>query len=111
MKLMRIMGGNMETLPFFAGDLYVTVFGGRTRRIGMLLGKGRTYEEAREILAGIALASVAIATLTSEALRKMERRDAARTADFPLLMHINEILNQKKEVNIPWLTLEQEAEY
>ena len=28
------------------GDLYVTVFGGRNRRLGNLLGQGYTYDEA-----------------------------------------------------------------
>ena len=111
MKLMTIMNGNMETLPFFAGDLYVTVFGGRTRRIGVLLGKGYTYPEAREILAGVTLESVAIATLTGEAIRKMEARGVAKVSDFPLLMHIDGIINRKEEVNVPWLTFEQESTY
>ena len=111
MKLMTIMNGNMETLPFFAGDLYVTVFGGRTRRIGVLLGKGYTYPEAREILAGVTLESVAIATLASDAIRQMEARGVAKASDFPLLMHIDAIINRKEEVNVPWLTFEQESTY
>lgn len=111
MKLMQIMDGNMETLPFFAGDLYVTVFGGRTRRIGVLLGKGHTYEEAREILAGVTLESVAIATLASDAIRKLEVRGLAKVSDFPLLMHIDAIINRKGEVNVPWLAFEQESAY
>ena len=111
MKLMQIMGAQMETLPFFAGDLYVTVFGGRTRRIGVLLGKGHTYADAREILAGVTLESVAIATLASEAIRKMEARGLANASDFPLLMHIDGIINRKEEVNVPWLAFEQESTY
>ena len=111
MKLMKIMGAQMETLPFFAGDLYVTVFGGRTRRIGVLLGKGYTYEEAREILAGVTLESVAIATLATAAIRKLEARGLAKTSDFPLLMHIDAIINRKEEVNVPWLAFEQESTY
>lgn len=111
MKLMQIMGGNMETLPFFAGDLYVTVFGGRTRRIGILLGKGHTYQEAREILAGVTLESVAIATLATDAIRKLEARGLAKVSDFPLLMHIDAIINRKEEVKVPWLAFEQESTY
>lgn len=111
MKLMTLMGGSMETLPFFAGDLYVTVFGGRTRRIGVLLGRGNTYEQARQILAGVTLESVAIATLASDAIRKMEARGLAKTSDFPLLMHIDGIINRKEAVKIPWLDFEQESTY
>lgn len=111
MKLMHIMDAKMETLPFFAGDLYVTVFGGRTRRIGVLLGRGHTYEDARDILAGVTLESVAIATLASEAIRKMEARGLAKVSDFPLLMHIDGIINRKEEVNVPWLAFEQKSAY
>lgn len=107
MKLMAMMGGKMETLPFFAGDLYVTVFGGRTRRIGVLLGEGKTYPEAREILAGVTLESVAIATLVCDALRKLQQQGRADTRDYPLLMHIDAILNQGAPVDIPWNTFEQ----
>ena len=102
MKLIDIMGGHKESLPFFAGDLYVTVFGGRTRRIGVLLGKGHTYEEAREILAGVTLESVAIATLAADAVRRLSARGLARVEDFPLLMHIDGILNKADRVCIPW---------
>lgn len=111
MKLMQLMGAQMETLPFFAGDLYVTVFGGRTRRIGILLGKGHSYEEARQILAGVTLESVAIATLAAEAIRRLETRGLAKASDFPLLMHIDGIINRKEEVNVPWLAFEQENTY
>ncbi len=111
MKLMQLMGAQMETLPFFAGDLYVTVFGGRTRRIGILLGKGHSYEEARQILAGVTLESVAIATLAAEAIRRLEARGLAKTSDFPLLMHIDGIINRKEDVNVPWLAFEQENTY
>lgn len=110
-KLMQIMGGQIDTLPFFAGDLYVTVFGGRTRRIGTLLGKGHTYPEAREILAGVTLESVAIATLAANAIRKMEERGLAKTSDFPLLMHIDKIINCCEAVNIQWTEFEKDSTY
>ena len=35
-----------------AGDMYVTAVGGRTIRLGRLLGAGHTYSEARQIMAG-----------------------------------------------------------
>lgn len=106
MKLMKLMKGNQDNVIFFAGDLYVTVFGGRTRRIGTLLGKGYSYEEAREILTGVTLESVAIATCAANAVRTMEKHGVASTADFPLLMHIDELINQGKGVNIPWNAFE-----
>ena len=102
MQIMELTGGKTETAMFFAGDLYVTVFGGRTRRIGILLGKGIPYTEAREILAGVTLESVAIATRVSAALRQQEQKGMLSTKDFPLLMHIDDIISNGAEVNIPW---------
>jgi glycerol-3-phosphate dehydrogenase (NAD(P)+) len=32
-----------------------------------------------------------------------------KAEDFPLLMHVDEIINQGKEVNIPWKDFEVEA--
>lgn len=108
MKIMNYMKGRIETIMFFAGDLYVTVFGGRTRRIGTLLGRGKTYEEAREILSGVTLESVAIATRVADSMKKLEAKGIMKTKDFPLLMHIDEIINQGKEVNVPWDKFEKE---
>ena len=45
----RIHGGP-ENIIHGAGDLYVTVFGGRTRKIGTLLGRGLTFDQAMEEL-------------------------------------------------------------
>jgi glycerol-3-phosphate dehydrogenase (NAD(P)+) len=107
-KLMQMLGGRSETLMYFAGDLFVTVFGGRTRRIGILLGEGVPYTEAMEILAGVTLESVAIATKVAESLRLLQSRGQATTEDFPLLMHIDSIINNGEKVNIPWEKFEEE---
>lgn len=85
-----------------AGDLYVTVFGGRTVRLGKLLGQGDTFIEARRKMAGETLESVEIITRIGRALPKLESRGRARTRDFPLILHLDEIINQGKTVNIPW---------
>lgn len=43
-RLLEITGGNADKIIYGTGDLYVTVFGGRTRKIGTLLGRGLTFE-------------------------------------------------------------------
>ena len=101
-RLMKLMGANMENLMFFTGDLYVTIFGGRTRLIGSLLGEDMPYPEAREKLAGITLESVAITTRVAEAIRQMEKLGKAKCEDFPLLMLIDDIISNGAPADIPW---------
>lgn len=101
-RLMQMLGADMRNLMFFCGDLYVTIFGGRTRKIGTLLGEGYPYAEAREMLAGITLESVAITTRVAEAIRQMEKKGTASTADFPLLMLIDDLISNNGKADIPW---------
>ena len=63
-KLLALVGGGDDNIVYGAGDLYVTVFGGRTRLIGTLLGRGMSFPEAMEELDGITLESIVIATRT-----------------------------------------------
>jgi glycerol-3-phosphate dehydrogenase (NAD(P)+) len=103
-RLIDILGGDPDQVSWLpgAGDLYVTVFGGRTVRLGRMLGKGKTFGEAREILAGVTLESVEVTTRVARALPKLAARGLADLADFPLLLHIDEIVNHEKPVAIPW---------
>ncbi len=43
-----------------AGDLFVTSAGGRTMTLGRLLGEGKSYGQAKEVLEGVTLESVQI---------------------------------------------------
>ncbi len=92
---------NVAWLPG-AGDLYVTVFGGRTVRLGKLLGQGKTFAEARAIMAGETLESVDIITRVARALPAMADQGRISLRDFPLMLHMDEIINQGKTVDIPW---------
>ncbi len=101
-KLLENCGAGSDMILYNAGDLYVTVFGGRTRRIGTLLGRGLTYKEAREILSGVTLESVAIAKLVIEALK----RQNTSLDNYPLLSHIYDMTEKGATVNIPWQKFE-----
>lgn len=103
-RLLEITGGGPENAAWLPGpgDLYVTVFGGRTVRLGKLLGQGHSFAEARQILAGETLESVEIATRVARALPRLAARGLARLEDFPLLLHIDRILNHAERVDIPW---------
>jgi glycerol-3-phosphate dehydrogenase (NAD(P)+) len=102
-RLLEYQGaGTLENLSVGLGDLYVTVYGGRTRQIGILLGRGMGIDEAKAELNGVTLESLVVAVRVARAVKAAARRGALRTEDFPLLMHIDEILTDKKAVNIPW---------
>lgn len=101
-KLLEIIGGKPENLIHGVGDLYVTVFGGRTRKIGTLLGRGLSFEEAMNELKGVTLESIVITTRTARAAKRLAERNVIDLKDFPLLMHIDTLINEGAEVNIPW---------
>ncbi len=101
-QLLELINGGPENIVHGGGDLFVTVFGGRTRKIGTLLGRGLTFQEAMDELAGVTLESIVIATRTARAVRKLAERGVVSLDDYPLLMHVDAIINEGAEVNIPW---------
>jgi glycerol-3-phosphate dehydrogenase (NAD(P)+) len=107
--LLALVGGGDDNIVYGAGDLYVTIFGGRTRHIGTLLGKGVSLEAAMEELAGVTLESLVIATRTGGAVRELIAQGKASAADYPLLLHIDDILSGKSAVDIPWKAFETET--
>lgn len=103
-RLVTMQGGNpnlVSGLPG-AGDLYVTVFGGRTRRLGTLLGRGLPYSEARKVLNGITLESTAIISGVAAALRIRAAQGKVDLREFPLLMYLDAIINQEVPVELDW---------
>lgn len=108
-KLLKICGGEPDNIVYGAGDLYVTIFGGRTRRIGILLGEGMPLNKALEELKGVTLESVVIATRTAEAVRELIKNGKASEEDFPLMMHVADILTNGATVAIPWNAFEVHA--
>ena len=103
-QLLKALGGNVANDTWLPGpgDLYVTVFGGRTVRLGKLLGQGISFAAARRSMAGVTLESVEIVTRVARALPKLAERGLVDLADFPLVLHLDAILNQAAPVAIPW---------
>lgn len=108
-RLLALTGGRDENIVWGAGDLYVTVFGGRTRLIGTLLGRGVPFGEAMRALEGVTLESVVIATRTARAVRRLIARGVARAEDFPLLLHVDALIGGA-QAEIPWKAFESETE-
>jgi glycerol-3-phosphate dehydrogenase (NAD(P)+) len=93
-RMLDVVGGT----PSFAcglpgcGDLYVTCQGGRTVRLGKLLGMGRSYDEARQVMAGETLEGAEIVRLMGKALPTLVRRGRLAADELPLLRSLVGIL-------------------
>lgn len=100
--LVRMQGGSRNSFYTGIGDLYVTVYGGRTRKVGILLGEGYDIDDALRQLQGITLESLVVARRVADALRVKATRGLVRLEDFPLLMHVDDIISRHQPVNLPW---------
>jgi glycerol-3-phosphate dehydrogenase (NAD(P)+) len=104
MALLLEYQGAMElnNLAIGLGDLYVTVYGGRTRKIGILLGRGMDIDEAKQSLEGVTLESLVVAERVARAVRRAASLGRIDITNFPLLLHVDEIISNKAPVDIPW---------
>ncbi len=84
-----------------AGDLYVTVFAGRTARLGKLLGKGIPYPEARQMLAGETLETVEIISNTARATDAWLQTEKQTGRIFPCCATWRTLLQGTAKA-IPW---------
>jgi glycerol-3-phosphate dehydrogenase (NAD(P)+) len=103
-RLLRVAGAS----AFFAyglpgaGDLYVTSAGGRTVRLGSLLGAGRSYTEARQIMAGETLESVEIIRAMDCALPKMFERGLLKPDELPLMRALIGVVVYGRPADLPF---------
>ncbi len=102
-RMVQLMGGTRAFaygLPG-AGDLFVTVQGGRSMRLGRLLGLGHTYAQAREIIAEETLEAAEIVLVLGEALPKLTERGVIDPADFPLLRALADVIARGCRDHLP----------
>jgi len=83
-----------------AGDLFVTVQGGRTMRLGRLLGAGHTFAEARQIMAGETLEAAEILRTMGRALPLLTARGALGQEELPLLRALSNIIVNDRRVDL-----------
>jgi len=83
-----------------AGDFYVTCMGGRTVRLGTLLGKGHTLAESREILTGLTLESAEIIRVMGQALPRLVERRLLGPAELPLMRAMVDVVVHGRPVEI-----------
>lgn len=103
-RFLELTGGGLSNLYGLPapGDLFVTVFGGRTVRLGKLLGSGLSYPQARQQMADETLESVEIIARVGRALPALERRGLVQPGDFPLMRCLYDILFNLRPPAFPW---------
>lgn len=101
-KLLIYFTGSDEQIATGAGDMYVTIFGGRTRLIGTLLGRGMPVAEALESLKGVTLESLVIIRRINAAIKKLATGGELDAAEFPLLMFMDRLLEGDAGAEVPW---------
>ena len=100
--LLEMQGASRDCENIGIGDLYVTVYGGRTRKIGILLGEGKTYQEALDILAGVTLESLVVSRRVHAAMVRKAELWKADLSLFPMLCHAAAVLDEGKDAQLPW---------
>lgn len=101
-KLVHYLGGTDDSLDIGIGDLYVTVFSGRTRLIGTLLGRGLSLSDSLKQLEGITLESNVVAERVGRALRKQAAAGKIRLAEYPVMDLVYGLLAENACADIPW---------
>jgi glycerol-3-phosphate dehydrogenase (NAD(P)+) len=84
-----------------AGDMYVTAVGGRTIRLGRLLGAGHSYVEARQMLAGETLEAAEIIRVMGMALPHLEAKGKLKPGELPLMRKLVDIVVEGGAAELP----------
>ena len=103
-RLVTLMGGRPEKvfgLPG-VGDQYVTCVGGRTVRLGTLLGRGLTYSQAVTEMAGETLEGAYVVRQLAKALPLWERQGIIGLQELPLLRMLCRVITEDAPVEIPF---------
>ena len=101
--LLKIAGANRACalgLPG-AGDLFVTTNGGRTSRLGQLLGAGHSFAEARQIMIHDTLEAVEIIRSIHTVMPKLEQDGWLAPDGLPLMRCLIDIIVHGKPVELP----------
>jgi glycerol-3-phosphate dehydrogenase (NAD(P)+) len=102
-RMLQIMGGTRAFaygLPG-AADFFVTVQGGRSMRLGRLIGTGLTFAQAQGVLAGLTLEAAMIVQVMGEALPKLTARGILAPDELPLLRALVDIVVHDRAANLP----------
>lgn len=102
LRLTKLLGGHTDAVIYATSDLFVTINGGRNRKLGEYLGQGDSFENAMKKLSGVTLESIPIITRAAQAIRLAEQKHTASFCSFPLLRHLDALINHGGKLAIPW---------
>lgn len=96
-RIVTLMGGRPEHVTGLpgVGDQYVTCVGGRTIRLGRLLGSGLTYRQAVTEMAGETLEGAYIVQQLAQALPVWEAQGRIGRTELPLMRLLIRIITQE----------------
>jgi glycerol-3-phosphate dehydrogenase (NAD(P)+) len=103
-RLVGLLGGGIDKVPGLpgVGDEYVTCVGGRTIRLGRLLGKGLTYTQAVVEMAGETLEGAYVVRQLAAALPIWEAQGRIGPEELPLLRMLCRIITEDAPMEIPF---------
>jgi glycerol-3-phosphate dehydrogenase (NAD(P)+) len=99
-KIIRMTGVKnsfSNDLPV-AGDLFVTCQKGRSYRLGILLGKGISYIQAKEMMLGETLEAALAVIQMEKVLKTLEIQEDSTKSDFPLMKLLIDVICHQKPV-------------
>jgi glycerol-3-phosphate dehydrogenase (NAD(P)+) len=106
-RIVGLLGGdpaNVTWLPG-VGDQYVTCVGGRTIRLGRLLGSGHTYTQAVHEMTGETLEGAYIIKQMAQVLPAWEREGKISSRELPLMRMLCRVITEDAPVAVPFETL------
>lgn len=103
-RIVGVMGGGVEHVMGLpgVGDQYVTCAGGRTIRLGRLLGAGLTYTEAVFEMQGETLEGAYIVKQMAQALPAWEREGRIGREELPVMRMLIRLIADDARVDIPF---------
>jgi|YNPNPStandDraft_1061719.scaffolds.fasta_scaffold01899_5 glycerol-3-phosphate dehydrogenase (NAD(P)+) len=103
-RLVTLLGGRPENVTGLpgVGDQYVTCAGGRTIRVGQLLGKGLRYSQVVTEMAGETLEGPYVIQQLARALPKLEQRGLIGPGELPLLRMLCRVIAEDMPADIPF---------
>jgi glycerol-3-phosphate dehydrogenase (NAD(P)+) len=112
LALTSALGGSTESVWGMpgVGDLYVTCQAGRNSRLGNALGRGLTYDQAKDgPLKNETVEGAELGIAVASSIRGMIRSGTLKAVDVPLTLALLNALTQNIPLEPPWADLHRSS--